>query len=250
MVDVKKVAQAVDEIAPFSLAMEWDNVGVLLDCGNETNGVLFALDVTPETLSEAKMLDCGILVTHHPVLVEPQKTFGARDMIVQAAKMNISLIAAHTCFDIADGGVNDTLCALLGLRDTQPLGVLGRGGKIDPLPEQEFVRYVQERLLGGDPVSVVSAGKQVERVAVAGGSAGDYALIAADAGYDALVTGELKHSAALAAKAAGICVVCAGHFRTENPAMERLCCGVAAQIGPHAKCVLSREGADPFKLYR
>lgn len=248
MVDAKTVAQAIDAAAPFSEAMEWDNVGVLLDCGNKTGAVLFALDVTPETLQEAVRLDCGIIVTHHPVLKDPAKTFGARDMIVQAARMDISLVAAHTNFDVAAGGVNDTLCALLSIRDVEPLSDLGRGGRIDPMTEEDFARFVQARL-GCDTVAVVSAGKEIEKVAVVGGSAGEYALIAADEGYDALVTGELKHHEALAAKVAGICVVCAGHHRTECPAMAELCRAVGEKLDGSAKCVLSRDGQDPFTYY-
>lgn len=248
MVDARKVAQAIEKIAPESSAMEGDNVGVLLDCGNETNCVLFSLDVTPETLQEAVRLNCGILVTHHPVVMEPIRRFSVQDMIVQAARMGISLIAAHTSYDAARGGVNDVLCGLLGLRRVKPLGGLGRGGAITAMPEEEFAAYVKSRL-GCDAIRVVPAGKEIKTVAVAGGSAGNYALLAAAEGYDALVTGELKHHEALAAKVAGVCVVCAGHFKTENPAMEHLRAAVGETLGRQAACVLSRDGADPFTYY-
>lgn len=249
MVDAWEVAEVIDKTAPFSAAMEWDNVGVLLDCGNQTDCVLFALDVTPETLLEAERLGCGVLVTHHPVVMEPIKVFGKRDMVVLAAQMGISLVAAHTCFDVADGGVNDVLCALLSLQDVRQVGELARGGLLaKPMSEEDFARYVKTRL-DCETVSVVAIGREIQKVAVLGGSGGESALIAADAGYDALVTGEAKHHEALAAKTAGICVVCAGHFKTENPAMEYLRKETEAALGRRAACLLSRDGADPFTFF-
>ncbi len=247
MVDVKTFAGAVDAVAPFVLAEEWDNCGVILDCGAVAERALVALDVTPATIAEAAARGCGILLTHHPAMRQPQNKFTAADVVILAARHGISLVAAHTCFDSAHGGVNDVLAAVLGLRDVQPVGSMARGGALGPMDCVTFVNYVKERL-GCKTVGVVPANRQIVRVAVLGGSGGSQIPDIAAEGYDAFVTGELKHHDALAAQASGICAVAAGHFVTENLAVPALCKAVQAKLGDRAQCILSTTGADPLRF--
>jgi len=245
MIDVKTVSDIVNEIAPYELAQGWDNCGVALDLGNETDKILFALDVSPDTIDEAARMGCGILVTHHPAMRAPQNKFCIDDSVIFAATKGVSLIAAHTCFDSADKGVTDHLCNILGLADVKKLDDITRGGTLEPMMCDEFIRYVKERL-GCESVIAAPSQREIKRVAVAGGSAGDAVDVAIELGYDAVVTGEAKHHDALKAKAHGICLVCAGHFVTENPAVKILLDAVSARIGDTAQCILSECGSDPF----
>ena len=59
-------------------------------------------------------------------------------------------------------------------------------------------------------------------VAVCGGSCSDFAEIVLGLGADAFVTAEVKHSVARWAEDAGLWLLDAGHFATENPAMPVL----------------------------
>ncbi len=249
MVHAGQIAEIIDRYAPFATAEAWDNCGLILDCGRETDGILFALDVSKATIEEAALLGCGILVTHHPPLIAPQKTFHHEDSMIYAAMRGISLITAHTCLDRAEGGVNDVLAQMLGLRDVAVFAELGRSGSIDAMPSEDFIRFVQGRIGTESPVCVDSGG-EIRRVAVLGGGGGDYLEAAIREGCDAFVTGELKHHEALLAAQNGLCVVAAGHFQTEHPAMEKLCERVGQELGYSAKCFVSRDGQNPFRYMR
>ena len=123
---VSQLTDFFDRLYPFALAEEWDNVG--LTVGNpraEVTGVLFALDVLPEVIEEARELRCNVIVTHHPLIFRAIKrvrsTEPQGELISALLKHDISAIALHTNLDSARGGLNDTLCELLTLEKTRPL---------------------------------------------------------------------------------------------------------------------------------
>ena len=66
---VQDVYNKIDQAAHFSLAMEFDNPGLLVgDPSAEVKGALVALDVTDEVISEAVSRGANLIVTHHPVI--------------------------------------------------------------------------------------------------------------------------------------------------------------------------------------
>jgi dinuclear metal center YbgI/SA1388 family protein len=251
MTDAKTMARILGEIAPYSLAAEGDNCGIILDAGRETSRVLFALDASPETIEEAAERGCAMLVAHHPAVYRPQNKFGAREPLVVAARLGVSLLAAHTCYDAAPGGVNDVLCSLLGLAETAGLGGgMGRVGVLERGMERgSFIKYVGGRLGARSLRAAAPDGGEIKRVAVVGGSGGNYVDDAIKAGCDALVTGEAGHHDGIAARSAGLCLVAAGHFATENPAVEPLRRAAQGKLGNAALCLLSEMCADPFVCF-
>jgi putative NIF3 family GTP cyclohydrolase 1 type 2 len=107
--------------------------------------------------------------------------------------------------------------------DVIPLraGALGGGmGAVGdfsaPMPLGEALEAVRRRLR---PEWVKAAGprrKTVRRVAVVGGSGGEYLGAACEAGADLFVTGDVKYHQALNAEAAGIPVADIGHASGEK----------------------------------
>lgn len=246
MITAKKLNEIVNRIAPYELAEEWDNCGLIVDCGEETDKILFALDATNAVLEEATRRGCGVVVTHHPAIFSGVKTLADGDPVLEAAKRRISLIAAHTCFDAAQGGVNDVLCDLLGVEERALFAPIGRMGKLGSADASSLAALVKDKL-GCRAVRYADGGKPIERVAVIGGSGGEFVAQAKWMGLDALVTGELKHHEALYARQAGVTVVAAGHYETENPAVEVLRRAAEAEVGPDAACLLAEDGANPFE---
>ena len=58
MATVRDIVEAVDRLAPFRLAEEWDNVGLLLgDAAWPVRRVLVSLDVTETVCDEAERLE-------------------------------------------------------------------------------------------------------------------------------------------------------------------------------------------------
>ncbi|MFP4057630.1 MAG: Nif3-like dinuclear metal center hexameric protein [Candidatus Brocadiia bacterium] len=123
---VADVMAALDAIAPSQLAEPWDNVGLLLgEADAPCERALVALEVDLRLVRRAARLGAGLVVAHHPPVLQPlcrmtSQTPAGR-LLLEAARSQVALAAAHTNYDLAPGGVNDVLAGLLDLRDTQPL---------------------------------------------------------------------------------------------------------------------------------
>lgn len=127
-VNVQQVISEIAELAPTYLAYDWDNVGIQVgDSGQKVNKILTTLDVTEEVLKEAIDKDCDLVISHHPLIFKGMKSIHEQTktgrIIMNAIKNDIAIYSAHTNLDIANGGLNDYLAHLLGLRDTIPLKV-------------------------------------------------------------------------------------------------------------------------------
>ena len=228
MITVKKISDFINSIAPYNTKCEWDNCGVLVgDKDKEVKKIGFTLDLTSEVLANAIEKNVDLIITHHPIIFRPQKSFLKGNLAFDLAVSGICAISAHTNFDCADGGVNDVLCELLGITDVQ--GVpdeecsvpMARIGEIEPMTSLEFAKKIADVL--GTSCRVADAENLIRKVAVCGGSGhDDFVFTSAEMGADAIVTGEIKHHIFLAAKEIGITAIQAGHYETENPAVTAL----------------------------
>ncbi len=225
-----EVIGAIEDIAPLSLAYEWDNSGLLLRCGDKVSRVLIALDVTKEIALKAEQLGCDMILAHHPLMFEAKKRFDCRKtsdaVMMSLIRSGISLYAAHTSFDKAGGGTNDELAQKLGLENIEVITGSGEGlvrvgcFKI-PLSKNELAEHV-EHALGIDTLKIsLSDIDMIEKAAVVGGSGGDFIEAAKKAGAHALITGEAKHHHFLEAQAQGVLLIEAGHFNTERCFVEK-----------------------------
>ena len=237
-VTVKNIYDIVNEIAPFEKAEPWDNVGLLAGSMNRAvTGILCALDFTHEVLEKAQALGANLIITHHPILFSAKKRLTEDDyegrLLCEMIRKNISLIAAHTNYDVAAGGVNDILADTLGIENIRMAegdedGIL-RIGEISPLPLSEFSKKVESALkdvvrVYGDPDKIIRT------VAVCGGSGGEYAKIAYRAGADAYVTGEMRYHDSLNYALEGYASLHAGHDATERIAIKPLKDGLQNRI--------------------
>ncbi len=227
MVNVKTVSDYIDSFAPYSTQCEWDNCGLLVgNPDSEVKRIGICLDLTEETLQEAIANKVDLVITHHPLIFAPQKSFVKGDKAFELASRGISLISVHTPFDCAADGVNDTLCSLLGLTNVKcvetaetPVPMV-RIGEVKEQSSIEFATFVAEKLKA--TCRVVDCDNKISKVAVCGGAGMDFMSEVIKAGADAYVTGEMKHHEMLLAKETGLTVIDAGHFETENPAMTAL----------------------------
>ena len=235
-VTVGEVWRAIDAFAPFALAEEWDNVGLLAGRPDQNvTGILCALDLNFLVMEEAVRLGANLIVTHHPILFRGRKNLREDEpegrMLCSLVRNNLALIAAHTNFDNAPCGVNDALAKALGLED---VCVMEHGMRMGMLPEamspERFCDWTEEKLACRARMYVLSPETLIERVAVCGGAGGDFWPQAARAGAQAFVTGEIRHHDALAGTAAGLCMVEAGHYETEHIAIKLLADGLQERI--------------------
>ncbi len=126
MVTVADILPILEQMAPLSLAAEWDNVGLLLgERTAEVGRVMTCLTVTPETAAEAVEAGAQLMVTHHPVLFRPVRCLTDETpegrMLLSLVRAGVAVYSAHTAFDNAAGGINDALARRLGLAEVTSL---------------------------------------------------------------------------------------------------------------------------------
>ncbi len=220
------ILDCIDAFAPWSLAEEWDNPGLLAGRPDgEVRRVLCALDLTNGLLREAREMGADMLVLHHPILFRPRRNLREDDpegaLLCKLVRSGLCLAAAHTNYDFAPGGVNDVLAEKLGLRDVRTLEWGGRAGKIPAQTLKELAEKVRTAL--GEAVRVYGREDMpVDDVTLLGGSGGDFVRDAAKSGADVYVTGEIGYHKALDALDMGMAVLEAGHRATELPAVEAM----------------------------
>lgn len=214
---LQEILAFFEQKAPNITAEEWDNVGLLVDCGHtHITKAVVALDATSAALRFAKQQGAELLITHHPVIFSPLTALSHTDPAVQALQNGVSVLSLHTNLDKAAGGVNDTLAKTLGLQNVTaaPDGMTRIGTLTAPLAAADFAALCADIL--HTPVTYCG-NKTVKTVAVCGGGAGDGVFTVT---ADAYVTGEIKHHEWLAANASGLVAVAAGHYATENPVVD------------------------------
>ncbi len=227
MLTVKNISDYINEIAPYNTQCDWDNCGMLVgDAEKKVEKVAFCLDLTSETLSQAKEFNADLIITHHPIIFKAQKKFIKGDLSYELAVSGISAISAHTCFDCADFGVNAVLCEILGINEVKAVPSdectvpMVRIGTVEKTDSDSFALEVGRRL--NTVCRVVDCDKEISTVAVCGGAGMDFIDDVIKAGADAFVTGDISHHQMLDAIEKGITVIAAGHFETEMPSMIRL----------------------------
>ena len=225
MATVEEIYNFIDSIAPFSTQMSFDNAGFLVGDGNaRVHQALCALDITEAVIDEALEKGATLIVTHHPVIMNPLKAVTNESrtgtLLMKLIQNGIAVISAHTNLDISHGGVNDALAQKLELQnisafDQNGLGRIGIRNKKTPVVMADFAEFVKTQL-AVDALRCHDAGRPVERIAVLGGSGGENVEAAAKLGCDTYITSDVKHSQYLEAISCGINLIDAGHFKTED----------------------------------
>ena len=245
--NVGKIYDYIDSIAPFSAQEEWDNSGLQVGSRTqEVKKVLIGLEATASLVEEAKKIGCDLIISHHPFIFNAVKSFVEPSPAFMAAKYNISVISAHTSFDCAVGGVNDVLAELVGVYNTKlSENKLFRIGKTDCKTVRDFALTVKNALNADVFCSLPE--KEIKNVAVCGGSAAEYMETAKNEGADAFLTGEVKHHEILDACDSEIAVICAGHFETEVPAMRVLSEKLQKQF-PEIEFIISAQTSPIYRI--
>lgn len=124
LLTVKKVISYLEEIAPPSLALPGDPIGLQLgNPGAEVKRVMVSLDPDILTVREAVNSGVEMLVTHHPLFfhklssIDESRPVGA--LVSEAIRGRLNIYSAHTNFDIAPEGVTFKLAEAIGLPTTE-----------------------------------------------------------------------------------------------------------------------------------
>jgi dinuclear metal center YbgI/SA1388 family protein len=280
MVKIKDILEILNKIAPFDIAEDWDNSG--LQAGNSTwkvSRIMIGLDVTMPLMEAAKNTDSDLVLTHHPLLITPEKKIDFQTMpgsaVCAAAQNHISIIAMHTNLDKADAGLNDYFTSRIGIENTLPFlphkytgltdGLvqdneksspcrtgLGRIGQLDsPLPLNDLAERIKNDL-GLVNVRVTGdMARTVGKVAVCTGSGGSLVDEFIRSGADVYITGDVKYHEARQVEAASKALIDVGHFGSEHMAVDLLAEQLTSEFstaGLNVEIIKYLKEKDPFTI--
>jgi dinuclear metal center YbgI/SA1388 family protein len=202
---VNELAEIIELRYPKSLAVEWDVVGFVTNNSNiEVNNILLTIDVTKDVVSEAIANSIDLIISHHPLILDPEEISDIQTKRIELKKSleenNIALYVAHTNADIAQGGVNDSLAKVLGLQNVEAFGVekMARKGKLTTqITLREFVNFLKDKLprVKGSIQVNGKLDSKVSKVALCGGSGSSLLEEVRKEDVEVFVTADLKHHA-------------------------------------------------------
>ena len=228
-VKCRDIMWLLEDLAPAKLAEEWDNPG--LNVGNpdaKVKKILVALDATEAVIDEAVEKGADMIVTHHPLLFHPVKkiNYDKPDgrKIIKLIRNNINVFASHTNLDTANGGTNDRLADIIGLKDIKVLSVstpegmgIGRYGILDTDTTLGILSVKIKEALGLDAVRVTgNLSRKIEKVALCTGAGFEFIGDAVRAKCDVFVTSDVRYHEAMEAVDMNIAIIDATHYATEN----------------------------------
>ena len=227
-----KIVKVLEEIAPPELADDFDEgrIGLILGLKEEVNRIAVALDANSYVLKKAVEMRADMLITHHTLIFHPiniiSKPLAASLKI--ALENGISMYSMHTNYDRAEGGINDVLAAILGLKNVSTPEI-GRIGEIETCSSAELAAHVSECLQ--TPVTYAGEKQEISKVMVVGGSGfrDEFLEIARKNEVGAFISSELKHD--ILRTHEDLCLIDATHYATENPGMEALCPRLRSLLG-------------------
>lgn len=238
---IQEVIEILERLVPRKLAMNWDNVGLLVGRKDrEVTGIYVGLDATEAVIQGAIDSGCNLLLTHHPLLFSPVKKVNDEDFvgnrILTMIEHGISYYAMHTSYDSAPGCMADRAAELLGIKDGMPLEPvneegeppcgIGKVGQLaEPVTLERLYAIVKEQfrlpavqVFPAAPGNGCISGEPdlIDRIAVSPGSGKSMILPAIDAGAQVLITGDIGHHEGIDAAACGLTVIDAGHYGLEH----------------------------------
>ena len=225
----RELYSELDKIFPKSLSCEWDNDGVMCMSApdKQVKKILISLDIPEDVVDYAIQNSFDTIVSHHPLVFKSQQSLSVDNYtqrkLIKLVKNDINVMSFHTRLDAVEGGVNDTLCKLLGFKSVvvDEIDPIGRIAILDMEASlEEFSESVKDKL--ESPIVLFSGNNPVKKVYVCGGDGKDMIPAAIKNGADTLLTGRASYNTMIDAKDMGLNIIEAGHFYTEEPVCAAL----------------------------
>lgn len=231
---VIEVINKFEEDCPLSLQEDWDNSGVQIDFSKEVlKGIVIGLDLSKELVDFAIEKNTNFIFLHHPFFFEEIKSldfYSNRGRILELlVKNRITVYSAHTNFDKVSFGVSNILAEKLGLKNNEVLfkeedseNGLGKKSEIEKISLFNMAEFVKDRLNLSSIVSYGDLNKEVEKVAVMGGSGAFAIAKCIDEKIDLLITGDIKYHDGQKALENNLSILDIGHYNSEIDSIDFL----------------------------
>ena len=260
---VKDIVNYFETLVPPEMKSDFDNVGLLVGTADEqVEKCIVALDISDNVIDEAIHENAQLILSHHPMFFDLKRVNDESPEGVKIIKMlrsGISGFCQHTNLDSVQGGVNDALAEKLGVRvegqldgpfyssDGQEYGMGRYGWLSSPVDFEDYLCDVKFAL-NAEGLRYHDAGKPVSKVALCGGSGGEFVEKAFSLGCDTLVTADVKYHQFLSAKQLGLNLIDADHFSTENVVVPVLAQMLKSGF-PELEVIISKSSFPTAKFY-
>jgi len=118
---------AMEAISPTALAQSWDNVELIAgDTQATLRRVLLCIDLTGDVIAEGIRDKADVILAYHPPILKPISSLrvpgtGTDAAVFRCIRSGIAVYSTHTSLDAAEGGTNDVIAHLCGIKTTEPL---------------------------------------------------------------------------------------------------------------------------------
>lgn len=236
-----EILKKLEQIAPVALSDEfcatykmYDNSGIIIDCGAEVNGALFSLDLSQNSVLQAKKHGYNLIVTHHPAIYGGISKFNLNSdpqakALAECIRCGISVISMHINFDAAPKGIDYHLMRGLGGETAEILAPVSGGGygrvySVKPQKFADYVAMVKKEFSTDRALCYGDCNRQIKRVASFCGAGCDEKAIdfAFTHGADVFVSSDLKHHEITALLGRNINVLHLTHYSAENYGFNKI----------------------------
>ena len=245
MAELNKIIDFLKSFAPFELAEDYDNVGLLVgDKNKEIKKIMITLDVDEKVVENAKERGCDLIISHHPLIFSPLKRVVSDDScarsVIALIKNDIALVSVHTNFDSADSGLCDLfLDKIVEVKNRTSIDINGIGRIADLCCEcelSEILVKVKDEFNLSAFRYVGDKNKKISKIAVCNGGGADFVYSAKEKGADLYISGDIKYHHARFAYENDIALIEVPHYNAEIIFCE------------YMKELLEKEFKDTFEL--
>lgn len=259
---IKEVVSALEQFAPLPLQDGFDNAGMQIGLTDaEVTGALLCLDVTEAIIDEAIALGFNLIVSHHPLIFKGYKSITGKDYvekcIMKAIKNDIVIYSAHTNLDNAPQGVNFKIAEKIGLKNISILqpkesilinesvgaGVIGE--LHEPVAETDFLKHIKKIFEVECLRHTKLTGREIQTVALCGGSGAFLIPDAVAQHADVFITGEIKYHDYFG-RESDILLAEIGHYESEQYTKE-IFYTIIREMFPQLEVQVTKVNTNPIK---
>lgn len=240
MVDRDQLADYCAQVLAVAGQQDYCPNGLQVAGKRHISKIVSGVSACQALIDAAVAAGADALLVHHgyfwkgedPCLVGPKQR-----RLQRLLQHDLNLFAYHLPLDVhREFGNNAQLARVLDLSVEVAVGpaatpeLILQGRLPAPMAAPALVQYVGDRL-GRSPLLITGHERPVTRIAWCTGAAQDYIELAAAAGADAYLSGEISERTFHAARELGIHYLAAGHHATERYGVQALAEHLAQHFG-------------------
>ncbi len=253
---IKEICEFLNQKAPESLALDFDNVGLLVGKDDrEVTKILFCLDCDEFVVKEANEKGAELIVTHHPIIFNPLKSVTDKTPVERAVlfaiEEKIAIYSMHTNLDAVKGGLNDYFFKMLGITSQKPL-CDDFTGRIVTLKKTITVNDLVNKIKDAFNLKFVRTtakkDREIQTIALCTGAGGFVYKDALNKGADVFITGDTKHSDTRDAHFSGMDIIEISHYDSEKISAYLVKKWVDEKFTDKIETFISSSNCDVFNI--